>query len=38
MHFSQELADRFMRYVRIDTEADPNASSFPSSEKQKDLG
>jgi tripeptide aminopeptidase len=38
MHFSQELADRFMRYVRIDTEADPNSSSFPSSEKQKNLG
>ena len=38
MHFSQELADRFMRYARIDTEADPNSSSFPSSEKQKDLG
>ncbi len=27
-----------MRYVRIDTEADPNSISFPSSEKQKDLG
>ena len=38
MHFSQELADRFMRYARIDTEADPNSISFPSSEKQKDLG
>ena len=27
-----------MRYARIDTEADPNSISFPSSEKQKDLG
>lgn len=27
-----------MDYVKIDTEADPNSSSFPSSMKQKDLG
>lgn len=32
-----EVADRFMRYVQIDTESDPNATSFPSTEKQKDL-
>jgi len=31
------VADRIMRYVQIDTEADPNSSSTPSSEKQKDL-
>lgn len=37
MDFSQHIAERFMRYVRIDTEADPNSTSFPSSEKQKDL-
>lgn len=34
----EALAERFMRYARIDTEADPNSSSYPSSEKQKDLG
>ena len=32
-----QLADRFMRYVRIDTQSDPNATSFPSTLKQKDL-
>ena len=27
-----------MRYVQIDTQSDPNATSFPSTEKQKNLG
>lgn len=27
-----------MRYVQIDTQADPNSTSFPSTEKQKNLG
>jgi tripeptide aminopeptidase len=31
------VAERFIRYVQIDTQSDPNSSSFPSSEKQKDL-
>lgn len=31
------VAERFMNYVKIDTEADPNSESFPSSMKQKDL-
>lgn len=30
-------AERFMRYVRIDTQSDPQSSSFPSTEKQKEL-
>ena len=30
--------ERFMRYVQIDTQADPESTSFPSTEKQKDLG
>lgn len=30
-------AERFMRYVQIDTQSDPKGSGFPSSEKQKDL-
>lgn len=30
-------AERFLRYVQIDTQSDPQSSSFPSSEKQKDL-
>jgi tripeptide aminopeptidase len=32
-----ELEDRLCRYVRIDTEADPNATTSPSSAKQLDL-
>ena len=31
------VEERFVRYVQIDTTADPNSTSFPSSEKQKDL-
>lgn len=31
------IADRFMRYVRIDTQSDPTSTSHPTSEKQKDL-
>jgi tripeptide aminopeptidase len=30
-------AERFMRYVQIDTQSDPQSDSFPSTEKQKDL-
>jgi tripeptide aminopeptidase len=31
-------AERFLRYVQVDTQSDPQSSSFPSTEKQKDLG
>lgn len=31
------VKDRFLKYVQVDTEADPNSSSSPSSEKQKNL-
>jgi tripeptide aminopeptidase len=31
------VAERFMRYVQIDTQSDPNSTNFPSTEKQKDL-
>lgn len=31
------VEERFVRYVQIDTTADPESTSFPSSEKQKDL-
>ncbi len=31
------IADRFMRYVRIDTQSDPNSNAHPTTEKQKDL-
>ncbi|WP_235906017.1 peptidase T [Ginsengibacter hankyongi] len=32
-----EIAERFMRYVQIDTQSDPQSNSHPSTEKQKDL-
>ena len=31
------IADRFMRYVRIDTQSDPTSNAHPTTEKQKDL-
>ena len=31
------IAERFMRYVQVDTQSDPTSSSHPSSGKQKDL-
>ncbi len=31
------IAERFMRYVQIDTQSDPQSNSHPSTEKQKDL-
>src|SRR5688572_3350319 len=30
-------SERFMRYVRVDTQSDPQSNSFPTTEKQKDL-
>ena len=37
MNHSFSVADRFMRYVKVDTQSDPHSDSFPSTEKQKDL-
>ena len=31
------VKDRFLRYVQIDTQADPNSKTTPTTEKQKDL-
>lgn len=33
----EQLTERFMRYVRVDTQSDPESNSFPTTEKQKDL-
>lgn len=33
----RQLLDRFVRYVKVDTQSDDNATCFPSTEKQKDL-
>jgi tripeptide aminopeptidase len=32
------VTERFLRYVTIDTQSDPNSETCPSTEKQKDLG
>lgn len=35
--YQHTVADRFMRYVQIDTQSDPASDTQPSTEKQKDL-
>ena len=37
MNFNHTVAERFLRYVQIDTQADPTSKTTPSSEKQKNL-
>jgi tripeptide aminopeptidase len=38
IHIStDEVAERLMRYVKIDTQSDPESQAHPSTEKQKDL-
>jgi len=36
-NYSYTAAERLMRYVQTDTQSDPKSTSFPSTEKQKDL-
>jgi tripeptide aminopeptidase len=38
LKFDHTVAERFLRYVTIDTQSDPNSPTTPSTEKQKDLG
>lgn len=42
MNFTSPLnftvKERFLRYVGIDTQSDPNSATYPSTEKQKNLG
>ncbi len=38
IEFSHTVAERFLRYVAIDTQSDPASATCPSTEKQKDLG
>jgi tripeptide aminopeptidase len=35
--YTFSVEERFIRYAKIDTQSDPHSSSFPSTEKQKDL-
>jgi len=37
-NYSFTVTERFIRYVQVDTQSDPESRSFPSTEKQKDLG
>ncbi|MBN8861002.1 MAG: peptidase T [Sphingobacteriales bacterium] len=36
-NYSFTVADRFIKYVQVDTQSDPHSTSFPSTKKQKDL-
>ncbi|KLT65060.1 peptidase T [Pedobacter sp. BMA] len=36
--FNNSLAKRFIKYAKIDTQSDPQSSTCPSTEKQKNLG
>jgi tripeptide aminopeptidase len=36
--FKHQVTERFLRYVVIDTQSDPESPTCPSTEKQKDLG
>jgi tripeptide aminopeptidase len=36
--YSHTVTERFLRYVKIDTQSSHTSTSFPSTEKQKDLG
>jgi tripeptide aminopeptidase len=38
MNISHTVTERFLKYVKIDTQSDPNSPTCPSTEKQKDLG
>jgi tripeptide aminopeptidase len=37
-NYNYSASDRFLKYVRIDTQSDPYSNTCPSTEKQKDLG
>ncbi len=36
-NYTYTVSERFLRYVQIDTQSDPNSTTYPSTEKQKDL-
>jgi tripeptide aminopeptidase len=37
-NYKFSAAERFMRYVQVDTQSDPQSETYPSTSKQKDLG
>ena len=36
-NYQHTVTERFMRYVQIDTQSDPNSNTYPTTEKQKQL-
>ena len=38
INYNYTVTERFLRYVKIDTQSDPTSSTIPSTSKQKDLG
>ncbi|MBE2216601.1 MAG: peptidase T [Ignavibacteria bacterium] len=36
--YKYTCTERFLKYVQVDTQSDPDSKSYPSTEKQKDLG
>jgi tripeptide aminopeptidase len=38
LNIKHTVTERFLRYVKIDTQSDPNSTTHPSTEKQRDLG
>src|SRR6476469_7729131 len=36
-NYEYTVTERFLRYVQVDTQSDPQSDSFPTTEKQKDL-
>ncbi|MFH1004334.1 MAG: peptidase T [Bacteroidota bacterium] len=38
MIINHTVTERFLRYIQIDTQSDPNSPTYPSTEKQKNLG
>jgi len=36
--YSFTCSERFLKYVKVDTQSDPDSKTYPSTEKQKDLG
>ena len=37
-NYAFTVAERFLRYVQIDTQSDPQSGTYPSTDKQKNLG
>jgi tripeptide aminopeptidase len=37
MSLKYTVTERFLRYVQVDTQSDPESTTFPSTEKQKNL-